>query len=315
MSEHELAALGAGEVLVRTMFSGVSTGSELLAYRGELDPELPLDDTIGALGGTFRYPFRYGYSCVGAIETSTCDLSEGTVVFAFQPHQDRFVAAADEIVPLGSVDPRAATLFPLVETALQVTLDAGHRIEETVIVIGLGAVGMLTATLMQRSGARVLAIEPLGWRRATATRLGISAVAPEGVADELFTMGAADGVPLVIEASGSPDALAGALPLLAHEGMALVASWYGTKQVQLPLGAEFHRRRLTIRSTQVSTIPARLSDRWTKDRRRRAACDLLEQLPLDELATHTFPFERAAEAFAAIDEGRNGLMHAALGYD
>ncbi|CAN5616901.1 zinc-binding alcohol dehydrogenase [soil metagenome] len=314
VSTEELRALGEGEVLVRTMFSGVSAGSEMLAYRGQLDDDLALDETIGALGGTFCYPFRYGYSCVGTIETSTCDLAEGTSVFAFHPHQDRFVASAADVVPLGSADPRAATLFPLVETALQVTLDAGARFEEPVIVIGLGVVGMLTAAMLQRSGARVLAVEPLRWRRDIAVTLGIRAAEPGAAGDELSAMRAADGVPLIIEASGNPEALASALPLLAHEGTALVASWYGTKEVRLALGAEFHRRRLTIRSSQVSTIPARLSGRWTTDHRRRTACDLLGKLPLDELATHTFPFEQAAEAFAAVDEGREGLMHVALGY-
>jgi threonine dehydrogenase-like Zn-dependent dehydrogenase len=102
---------------------------------------------------------------------------------------------------------------------------------------------------------------------------------------------------------------------LAHEGTVLVASWYGTKAVTLPLGEEFHRRRLTIRSTQVSTIPARLADRWDGDRRRRAVVGLLDELPLTSLATHTFPFEQAADAFAALDAGQRGLIHAALGYD
>ena len=102
---------------------------------------------------------------------------------------------------------------------------------------------------------------------------------------------------------------------MAHEGTVLVASWYGTKEVTLPLGQEFHRRRLTIRSTQVSTIPARLSDRWDAERRRRAVVALLDELPLAALATHTFPFEAAGDGFAAIDAGAPGLIHAAFGYE
>src|SRR3954449_12089498 len=120
----ELRPLGEGDVLVRTVCSGISSGTELLAYRGEIDPHLALDETIGALGGTFRYPFRYGYSCVGVVEESRSALAEGTVIFAFHPHQDRFVTSAAGVLPLGSVEPRNATLFPFVETALQITLDA-----------------------------------------------------------------------------------------------------------------------------------------------------------------------------------------------
>jgi 2-desacetyl-2-hydroxyethyl bacteriochlorophyllide A dehydrogenase len=311
--EVALPPLGDGDALVRTRFSGISAGTELLAYRGSIDPDLPLDESIGALGGTFSYPFRYGYSCVGVVEAGTPDVPDGASVFAFHPHQDRFVVPGSSLVRLDEVDARAATLFPMVETALQVTLDAGETLGEDVVVFGLGAIGLLTASLLQRGGARVLGVDPLAWRRATADAMGLDAVAPSAIAPALAARGGA--VPLVIEASGNPAVLAPALGLLAHEGTALVVSWYGTAPVPLPLGAEFHRRRLTIRSTQVSTIPARLQGRWTLERRRGVARDLLHELPLDVLATHTFSFDDAGEAFAALDRRETGLIHAALGYD
>ena len=301
-------------MLVRTSFSGISGGTEMLAYRGELDPEMVVDETIGALGGTFRYPFRYGYSCVGVVEQSRSAVDEGAQVFAFHPHQDAFVAHADAVVALGDLDARRATMFPLVETALQISLDAGPLFDDTVVVFGLGAVGTLTALLLQKAGARVLAVDLRAWRRDAATDVGVDAVGPDDLPDALGADGRPDRVPLVIEVSGNPDALRNALGLLAHEGTVLVASWYGAKEVSLPLGGDFHRRRLTIRSTQVSTIPAQSSARWSRERRRDAVVDLLGDLPLDRLATHTFPFDRACDAYAAIDAGREGLVHAALGY-
>lgn len=303
---------GDGDVVVRTAYSGISAGTEMLAYRGELDPGLVLDETISSLGGTFAYPFPYGYSCAGVVEAGA--LPEGTPVFAFHPHQDRFVAARADVVPLGEVPPREATLFPLVETALQVTLDAGAVLDEVVVVTGLGAVGVLTALLLRRAGARVLAAEPRPWRRAVAASVGVDACAPDDVGERVAAETGGRGLALVVECSGNPQALAGALPWLAHEGTALVASWYGSKPVTLPLGAEFHRRRLTIRSTQVSTIPARLSGRWTVTRRRDVARRLLEELPLPAVATHEFPLSEAASAFAAIDRAQEGLLHAALWY-
>ncbi|MFN2504936.1 MAG: hypothetical protein ABR540_12065, partial [Acidimicrobiales bacterium] len=123
------------------------------------------------------------------------------------------------------------------------------------------------------------------------------------------------GVPLVVEVSGNPQSLETALGLLAHEGTALVASWYGTNEVRLPLGGAFHRRRLSIRSTQVSSIPSHLSVRWTVERRRATVQRLLEELPLSVLATHEFPFRDAATAFDVLDRGEDGLLHAALSYD
>jgi 2-desacetyl-2-hydroxyethyl bacteriochlorophyllide A dehydrogenase len=313
VSRVDLPEPGDGDVLVRTLWSGISAGTEMLAYRGEVDPRLPLDETIGALGGSFAFPFRYGYSCVGRVERTRGVIPAGQLVFAFHPHQDAFVVAADDVVVLDDVDPRIATLFPLVETALQVALDAGPVLEEPVAVTGLGVVGILTGLLLQRAGARVLGIEPLGERRTTAASVGLQAVAPEDAA-EVVAARAPAGLPLVVEASGRPEVLRGALPLLAHEGEALVVSWYGTKDVRLPLGAAFHRRRLAIRSTQVSSIPAALAGRWSRDRRRAAVRELVHELPLAPLATHSFPFERASEAFAVVDRGEAGLMHAALCY-
>ena len=291
----------AGEVLVRTLCSGISSGTERLVYRGEVPGELALDDTIGALGGTFSYPFAYGYACVGEVAES------GQTVFAFHPHQDIFAARADELIPLPGIDPASATLLPLVETALQVTLDAGTGYRDRVIVLGAGVLGLLTSLLLQRSGWRALIAEPQEWRRAVASGLGLTAAAPMELVNEE--------VPLVIDASGNPDALATALDMLAHEGTLLVASWFGTKPVVLPLGGAFHRRRLTIRSTQVSTVPARLSGLWSPLRRRQETVELLPELPLAELCTHVFDFADAAEAFRAVDRGEPGLMHAVLNYD
>jgi 2-desacetyl-2-hydroxyethyl bacteriochlorophyllide A dehydrogenase len=304
---------GDGDIVVRTQWSGISGGTEMLAYRGEIDPALPLDETIGALGGSFAFPFRYGYSCVGRAERPRRRAPDGRLVFAFHPHQDVFVSAAEDVVVLDDVDPRLATMFPLVETALQVALDAGPVLEQPVAVVGLGAVGILSGLLLQRAGARVLGIEPMAERRAIAATVGLEAAAPEAAAG-LIAAHTPAGLPLVVEASGRPEALAAALPLLAHEGEALVVSWYGTKDVRLPLGAEFHRRRLRIRSTQVSTIPAALTASWSRERRRSVARELLQALPLAPLATHSYPFEQAGEAFAAVDRGDAGLIHAALCY-
>jgi threonine dehydrogenase-like Zn-dependent dehydrogenase len=120
-------------------------------------------------------------------------------------------------------------------------------------------------------------------------------------------------VPTAIEASGAPEALASTLPVLAHEGAVIVASWYGTQPVSLPLGAEFHRRRLALRSSQVSTIPRRLQGTWTIERRRKEAIELCHVLPLGQIPTLVLPVERAADAFEILALGREGgPMHVVL---
>jgi 2-desacetyl-2-hydroxyethyl bacteriochlorophyllide A dehydrogenase len=315
LREVELPEVSEGHLLVGTEWSGISSGTELLAYRGEVDPDLPLDETLGALAGTFTYPFRYGYSAVGRVVQPAAPFQEGQRVFAFHPHQDRFVADAREVVAVDDLDPRAATLYPTVETALQVCLDASPRLGETVVVVGLGAVGILVAVLLARTGAVVIGSDPEPARQAAARAFGVRAVDPDEVPEVVAAETGRRGADLVVEASGNPQALAGSLGLLAHEGTALICSWYGTKPVSLPLGAAFHRRRLALRSTQVSTLPAALTARWDRRRRAELAWRLARELPLAVLATHAFAFEQAAEAYACADRKEGGLIHAALRYD
>jgi 2-desacetyl-2-hydroxyethyl bacteriochlorophyllide A dehydrogenase len=315
LREVELPEVSEGHLLVAMEWSGISSGTELLAYRGEVDPDLPLDETLGALAGTFTYPFRYGYSAVGRVVQPAHPFQEGQRVFAFHPHQDRFVADAREVVAVDDLDPRAATLYPTVETALQVCLDASPRLGETVVVVGLGAVGILVAALLARTGAVVLGSDPEPARQAAARATGVRAVGPDEVPEAVAAETRGRGADLVIEASGNPQVLAGSLGLLAHEGTAVICSWYGTKPVSLPLGGAFHRRRLALRSTQVSTIPAALSARWDRRRRAELAWRLARELPLPVLATHAFAFEQAAEAYACADRKEGGLIHAALRYD
>lgn len=304
------------EVLIRTRWSGISGGTELLAYRGELDPDERRDEAIAGLGGSFRYPFAYGYSCVGIVERSLADgLFEGDLVFAFHPHQDLLTAPAPDVVPVDGLDGRIATLFPLVETALQVTLDAGSRLDEPVVVLGMGPVGILSAALLDRSGAEVIGADPREDRREIAHAFGLRAVAPDLVEGIIQAATNGAGASLLVEATGHPTALRNGLSLLRHEGEALICSWYGTKDVPIPLGADFHRRRLQIRSTQVSTIPSSLASRWDVARRRRVAMRLASELPLKALATNEFPFLRAADAYAALDRGEQGVVHVALRYE
>jgi 2-desacetyl-2-hydroxyethyl bacteriochlorophyllide A dehydrogenase len=302
-----------GDVLVRAEFSGISSGTEMLAYRGELDSSVPKDETLGALSGSFEYPFTYGYSAVGTVEGSRSEVGEGERVFAFHPHQTRFVVSATDVVCVGDYDPRAATLFPLVETALQISLDAAIRYSEVAAVLGLGPVGILTAILLTRCGGNVVASDPKPWRREAARACGLEAVRPDELRDVVREASRERGADVIVEATGNPDALGGSLALLSREGVAIVASWYGAKPVTLPLGAEFHRRRLEIRSSQVSTVGGR-AVRWDRRRRLETTLALLPELPLSLLASHTFPLERAPEAYAALDRGDDGVVHVALSY-
>ena len=293
-----------GDVLVETTFSGISSGTETLAFRGEIDPEIVIDESIDSLQGTFEFPFRYGYSCVGVVRDGTDDLEPGQLVFCMHPHQSVLVRPRQEMLPLDDIEPRVATLLPMVETGLQISLDVEDT-DGTVLVFGLGAVGILAGASLRRRGLDVIGVEPQPARRAAATAFGLPTVEPGD---------APDGASTIVECSGRPDVLADGLDLLEHEGTVVVASWYGNKPVELPLGGAFHRRRLTIRSSQVSSIPRRLQDEWSFQKRTDIAVSLMSELPLDALATHTFNVADAQRAFEAADAGSDGLIHAALSY-
>ena len=190
--------MGDGDVLVRTCCSGVSAGTELLAYRGDIDPDIPLDEKIGALGGTFRFPFRFGYSCA---ESSRRAARHSPPARGCSPSiRIRTVRRTGRTRgPLAGVEPATAVLFPLVETALQITLDAGPLIDEPVVMFGLGPVGILTAVMLQRAGAQVLAGEPLPWRREDRGRARRGRGGTGGPRCDTFARGVTDGVPLVVE--------------------------------------------------------------------------------------------------------------------
>lgn len=303
--ELDLPEPGPNDAIVRTTFSGISSGTETLAFRGDIDPGVVLDGSIDSLSGTFEFPFRYGYSCVGVVERAAGSLEEGQQVFCMHPHQSVLMRPHEEMLPIEGVEPRVATLLPMVETGLQIALDVPDD-EGTVLVFGLGVVGLLAAAILRREGRDAIGVEPRVDRRDIASALGVPAIDPTEVGGEATT---------IIECSGRPEVLATGLDLLAHEGTALVASWYGSKPVELGLGGSFHRRRLTIRSTQVSSIPRSLQGEWSFERRTEAAISLMKELPLDLLATHTFPLADAQRAFEAADTGADGLIHAALTYE
>jgi 2-desacetyl-2-hydroxyethyl bacteriochlorophyllide A dehydrogenase len=302
--EIEVPDPGPGDVVVETSFSGISSGTETLAFRGKIDPDVVLDESIGSLQGTFDFPFRYGYSCVGVVREGTDDLEPGRLVFCMHPHQSVLVRPRAEMLPVDGIEPRLATLLPMVETGLQVSLDVDET-TGTVAVFGLGVVGILAGALLRRRGIDVIGVEPAAARRDAAAAFGIPTVEPGDAPNELST---------IVECSGRPEVLADSLDLLGQEGTALVASWYGNKRVELPLGGTFHRRRLTIRSTQVSSIPRRLQNEWSFEKRTKAAVALIKELPLEALATHTFALSDAQRAFEAADAGSDGLIHAALSY-
>nr|WP_240806794.1 zinc-binding alcohol dehydrogenase [Polyangium spumosum] len=251
--------------------------------------------------GSFDLPTSYGYAAVGLVEAIGAGTSPdllGRVVFALHPHHDRFISNERSLRPLpeGLPAPRA-TLAANLETALNAVWDAEIALGERVVVVGLGVVGQLVARLSTLAGGRVACIDPDERRVALARELGCAAafttIDPSIVAE-------AD---VLIDASGSPDALAALVAAAGYEARVLVVSWYGERGVTLPLGGRFHPNRVTIRSSQVGAIPPRARARFTFERRFSVVNELLRDERLDLLVGPLVPFTDAPRLYAALAAG------------
>lgn len=312
----------AGEVRIEALYSGISHGSEMMVYRGQVPAALSLDSSLPTLQGSFGFPVKFGYANVGRVidvGTDVTDLSEGDLVFAFNPHETCYTVPAAVVIRLPQdLDPRIGVFAANLETALNALLDAAPRLGERVVVIGQGVVGLLITQLARRAGASLVITSDLYEKR---RQLSLSAGADmaldptaEGFAERVSAMTGGTGADVVIEASGQPPAVDDAVTAAAHEGRVVVVSWYGTKRAELALGSDFHRKRLTLKSSQVSSLDPSLTPRWTIVRRREMAVSYLSELFLDDLISHVLPFERAAEAYRLIDEEPGEVVQVVLDY-
>ena len=308
--EEELSPPGPGEVMVETIFSAVSPGTEILVYRGQAPREMAVDATIAALGGSFGFPIKFGYAAVGrviALGAGVDDGWTGRLVFAFNPHESHFVVPIEALHPLPeNVEPEAAVFLPNVETAVSFLMDGRPIIGERAVVIGLGVVGLLTTALLgDLPLSDVIAVDPIPLRREWAARLGATAVlTPDEAATWRMPPGERDiaAADLTFEVSGNPDALDLAIAMTGDYGRVVIGSWYGDKPVEVDLGGRFHRAHIRLIGTQVSVLAPKWLGRWTKARRLEVAWRMLRRHRPERLITHRLPISRAPEAYRLLDE-------------
>lgn len=309
---------GPGEVRIHAVASGLSHGTEMLVFRGEVPADLALD--LPTLAGSYAFPIKFGYASVGrVIETGVgvTELAPGDHVFVHHPHQQEYVVRAAAAVRLPKrLPPELGVFLANCETALNVVLDAHPHLGDEVAVIGQGVVGLLVTQLLERAGARVTAVEPIAVRRELARRCGADdAVTPDAALARIATRTNGRGADVVIEASGNARALQLAIDAAAFQASVIVCSWYGTKPVSLDLGSRFHRQRLRLVSSQVSQLDPALAPRWDRRRRLDTALALLEELVLGPLISHRIPFGRAAEAYDLVDQRPEETVQVILTYD
>jgi len=298
LREARLPSPAEGELLVQALASGLSRGTERLVHHGRVPASQHGAMRCPMQEGEFTFPVKYGYAAVGRVEQGPAEYL-GRRVFALHPHQSRFVIPAHfcALIPDAVSDARAC-LGANMETALNVMWDATPRLGERALVIGAGVVGLLCAWLLARiPGLAVTVVDRDPAKAPIARAFGADFATPEE---------APGGQELIIHASASAAGLRLALACAAFEGRILEASWFGDAEPALPLGAEFHQKRLQLLSTQVGSVSPVMRGRRSHGQRMALALALLADAGLDALLG---PFV----AFDDLPAALPGLLDASAG--
>jgi len=328
VKEETLPKMNADQVLVQTIISAISAGTELLIYRGEAPTQLPTDETIRALSGKLTFPLKYGYSLIGrVIKTGTgVDPSWlNKTIFSFHPHESHFKATLDEIIEIPEdIIPEDAVFMSNMETAFTLVMDGQPMIGEQIIILGQGIIGLLlTALLAQFPLGRLITLDCYKRRREISVSLGAHASLDpalpnvlEHLRSELNATGMHPRADLVYEVSGNPDALNQAIGVAGFNGRIVIGSWYGTKIANLRLGGSFHRSRIKLMASQVSTIAPRFHGQWTSSRRIWQVWNMLRMIrPSCHFITHRIPFTEAAKAYELLDKSPDKTLQVILTFE
>lgn len=323
--EQSLPMPAAGELLIKTLCSAISAGTEMLVYRGQIPGTMMLDASLDSLQSAANYPLQYGYASVGLVQQIGEGVDPGWTgkrVFSFQPHASHFLAApASVIVVPDDIEPEAAVFLANMETAVNLVQDGAPAIGERVAVLGQGVVGLLLTGLLSRFPlVDLTVVDGIAARRAQALRAGArQAFAPEAVVESVVVSSketlqressSYTGADLIYEVSGVPEALNLAVSLSGYSSRIVIGSWYGSKSTVVPLGGEAHRNRLHISTSQVSTIAPQLTGRWDKARRFELAWDMIRQIRPQQLITHRAPLHEADVLYKLLHEAPGDVLQA-----
>ena len=292
--------LGAGDVTLRALYSGLSRGTERLVSEGRVPFSEFARMRCPHQEGDFPFPVKYGYTLVAQLESGPPGMV-GRPVFLLHPHQSALRASITDIhfLPDG-LTARRAVLTANMETALNVVWDAGVGPGDKVLVIGGGVLGLLIAALSARiAGVEVTVSDLNPAREHPARGLGAGFALPAKAPKDQD---------VVIHTSASEAGLALALDRAGTEARIVEASWFGDKPVTIPLGEGFHAKRLKIISSQVGMVSPERRVRWTYARRLAMAMNLLRDAAFDTLITGEIAFTEAASLVPQALADNTGLM-------
>ncbi len=321
--------LKAGEVRVRTLFSGISAGTEMTIYRGtnvymhkrwDADRHLFLPGE----GPSWSYPIpNLGYEEVGEVVElgeGIDDIVPGTYVYGTWNHRSSAVIPVDT-ARQRRMPPGAEPIFGIFSHIGAVALNGVHdshvRIGDTVAVFGMGVLGQIVAQAAIRSGARVIGIDLHEYRLQVAREHGAWAVLnprKDRVAEAIKDLTGGRGADACIEVSGSIQALNEAIRSVAYSSRLVAMGLFQGDASGLILGDEFHHNRVNLVCSQISGVAPDIQHRWNKPRLWATAVQLQADglLDLKSLISHTADFDQAASLFETLDQSPDQVMQAVI---
>jgi 2-desacetyl-2-hydroxyethyl bacteriochlorophyllide A dehydrogenase len=322
VQEENLAPLETGQVLIKTRYSAISAGTELHFYRGLISAGVLADTSLSVLKSRVDYPLKYGYSSVGKIVEVAEGVpkeAKGKLVFCFHPHQTQFVLDQSELIFLPSdMSAEDAVFFSNIESAVNFVMDGKPILGEKVIVLGQGVVGLLTtAILSQFPINKLVTVDREERRRAASLDLGADIAldfrSPDQSSEIINILNdnleknnkypaKAAGSDLLFELTGRPEALNLAIKCTGYDGRIVVGSWYGENGSSVKLGLDFHRKRIKLISSQVSTISPDLTGRWSKKRRFDLVWNVIRKIKPSQIISHRILFHQAQKAYELLDQ-------------
>lgn len=279
-----------------------------------------LGATLDAVRAKLDQPIPLGYceaGIVAAVGSGVQGFVPGDRVVTNGPHAE-YVRVPQTLVariPDG-VSFEAAAFSPLAAIGLQGLRLAQPTIGETIVVYGLGLIGLLTVQLARANGCRVLGIDRDANRLALAERFGATAIAatdgPSVVAQVMDLTGGdgADAVLLTLATdSDEPVHLAadmtrkrGRLVLVGVTGLKLSRDDFFKKELSLQVSCSYGPGRYDPQHEDQGIDYPLPYVRWTEGRNFAAVLQLMADGRVDPLplVTHRLPMEQATRAYEIV---------------
>ena len=304
LKNEEAPAVPPDGLLVRTQLSLISTGTETIGYRGEMDEGGHWENWV-------KYPFNLGYSNVGRVEevgSGVKGFDVGDRIFSTSHHHQIAVVHGEQVKIPDEISDESAAWSKLATIAQTGVRRAELKMGARVAIIGSGPLGQLLTQYARVVGAKeVLAIDMIADRLEVARDHG---------ATQIFVGSAAEAVPfveehthgeladVVFDATGHYAVFPLALKLVRRFGtlMLIGDSPYPSKQT---LTADVITRQISIRGTHNEKLAPHVEE-WSSKRQVELFHTYVArgQMRVDDLITSRHAPQEAPEVYANLLENR-----------